>query len=88
MSLSEPSNDNTGLSAELYWRLQIERFSNKVSQMLYNNKTDPIGIAGDQERAAWNSLLEEDYRDLERQVTLHGSGEPHLTLPTLCTSPH
>lgn len=75
MSLSEPSNESTGLSSELYWRLQIERFSNKVSQMLYNNKTDPIGIASDQERAAWNSLLEEDYRDLEQHVTHRGSGQ-------------
>lgn len=58
---------------EIYWRLQIERFSNKVSQALYNNKTDPIGIAGAQERAAWISLLNEDYDALEQHVTRNAS---------------
>ncbi len=68
MSLSSPGGSSQQLPANLHWRLQIERFCDKVSQKFYNNRTDPIGITGDQERAAWTSLLIEDYRDLERKI--------------------
>ena len=78
-SLSEPGSDGSTVPAEIYWRLQIERFSNKVSQALYNNKTDPIGISGAQERAAWISLLIEDYDNLEQQVTRNATRKREST---------
>lgn len=67
-------NSEGGLPPELHWRLQVERFADKVSQKFYNNRTDPIGVTGDQERAAWISLLVEDYHDLERRMSGRANG--------------
>ncbi|KAL9055036.1 MAG: hypothetical protein Q9162_003801 [Coniocarpon cinnabarinum] len=66
------------LPSELYWRLQIERLCNKVSRLCYMNRSDPIGLARDEERPTLISILSEDYRDLEAQIA--GQHPPLLDL--------
>lgn len=67
-SIARPCADDTLLSPDLYWRLQIERFSNRVSQNFYVNRTDSLGVSSDQERKTWMGVLAEEYHDLERDV--------------------
>lgn len=73
-SLPRPAlNDARGANPELYWRLQIERFCNRVSLNFYNNKSSPIGIASAEERAVWMSVLMEEYQKLKDEIDLQGS---------------
>lgn len=73
-SLKQPStNDPKGLSLELFWRLQIERFCNRISLNFYNNRNNPIGITSADERAVWMNVLMEEYQRLSREIEAQGS---------------
>lgn len=73
-SLKQPStNDPKGLSLELYWRLQIERFCHRISHNFYNNKNNPIGITAADERAIWMNVLMEEYQRLKSDIEAQGS---------------
>jgi len=72
-TLSQPTSISRSPLDEIYYLLQIERFVDKVSRKFYNNSADPLGVASDQERATWISLLNEDYKELEGHLALHGS---------------
>lgn len=73
-SLKQPAtNDPKGLSLELFWRLQIERFCNRISQNFYNNRNNPIGITSPEERAVWMNVLVEEYQRLRTEIESQGS---------------
>lgn len=72
-TLPQPSSLSKSPLDDIYYPLQIERFVDKVSRKFYNNSADPLGVAGDQERATWISLLIEDYRELEGHLALQGT---------------
>lgn len=56
------------LPPEVRVRLQIEKFCDKISQTLYTNRRDPVGVLSDKERNVMASVLFKDFEDLEGQV--------------------
>ncbi|KAI9781289.1 MAG: hypothetical protein M1839_006082 [Geoglossum umbratile] len=56
------------LPEELAVRLRIEKFCDKVTKGLYSNRSDPVGLANDDQRAAMVSLLVREFEDLEMEV--------------------
>ena len=61
------------LPADVEKRIQIEKFSSKVTKALYSNRLDPVGLASDSERPALTSLLAREYEDLEQDTRLEDS---------------
>lgn len=49
-------------------RLLIERFSSKVTEALYRNRSDPVGLAGDNERSTLTKILSNEYEEVERRL--------------------
>lgn len=78
-TLTSLPNPGTNLPAGLYRRLQVERFCNKVSRLVYSNKSDPLGLTRDEERPSLIGILSEDYLELEHRLA--DSSEP---LEVLC----
>ena len=60
------------LADEVYGRLLIETFSNKVTKALYSNRLDPVGLVGDNERSVHTNFLAREYEDLEQKLQLDG----------------
>lgn len=56
------------LPSELKYRLDIEKFCDKVSKSLYSNHRDPVGLLTDEERFITTSILTQDFADLEGQL--------------------
>lgn len=67
------------LSPELEARLQIERFSDKVSKEMYSNASDPRGVAGDEHRAMLMRVYRRDYSELHASIMSQQLG-PIVTL--------
>ena len=61
------------LSDDVYGRLLIEKFSNKVTKALYSNRLDPVGLVSDEERSVHTTFLAREYEDLEQKLQLDGS---------------
>lgn len=61
------------LPDDVYGRLLIETFSNKVTKALYSNRLDPVGLVSDSERSVHTTFLARDYEDLEQMLQFHGS---------------
>ncbi|CAF9936651.1 MAG: hypothetical protein ALECFALPRED_006914 [Alectoria fallacina] len=61
------------LSDDVYGRLLIEKFSNKVTKALYSNRLDPVGLVSDNERSVHTTFLAREYEDLEQKLQLDGS---------------
>ena len=61
------------LTDEVYGRLLIETFSNKVTKALYSNRLDPVGLVSDSERLVHTTFLAREYEDLEQKLQLDGS---------------
>ncbi len=49
-------------------RLLIERFSNKVTQALYRNDFDPVGLVSDEQRSPLIIFLAREYHELEQKL--------------------
>ena len=60
------------LADEVYGRLLIETFSNKVTKALYSNRLDPVGLVSDNERSVHTNFLTREYEDLEQKLQLDG----------------
>lgn len=67
---------NFKLPHDIKARLEIEKFCDKVTKTLYNNRRDPVGLSGDKERPTLISLLSRDFHDLEDQVRSENDGRP------------
>ena len=61
------------LTDDVYGRLLIETFSNKVTKALYSNRLDPVGLVSDSERSVHTTFLAREYEDLEQKLQLDGS---------------
>lgn len=61
------------LSDDVYGRLLIEKFSNKVTKALYSNRLDPVGLVSDDERSVHTTFLSREYEDLQQKLQLDGS---------------
>ena len=57
---------NYKLPEDIKSMLEIEKFSDKVSRLLYGNPRDPVGLCGDQERPSLISILSRDFDELEQ----------------------
>ncbi|KAL9099774.1 MAG: hypothetical protein Q9163_004773 [Psora crenata] len=76
-------------------RLMIERFSSKVTEALYRNYSDPVGLASEEERSTLTKFLAQDYEELERRLQFPDSfsflylraAGLHLRLSILFASP-
>lgn len=53
------------LPREVFSRLQIERFVDKVSRTIYTNLNDPVGLPDDHTRSDLVKLLKQDLKELE-----------------------
>lgn len=49
-------------------RVIIERFCNKVTQALYSNRLDPVGLVDDSQRSVLTTLLARDLEELEQKL--------------------
>lgn len=76
LGASETVDPNFKLPHDIKARLQIEKFCDKVTKTLYNNRRDPVGLSGQQERSTLISLLSKDFHDLEDQVRSENDGRP------------
>lgn len=56
------------LPPEIYSRLQVEKFVDKVTKTIYQNATDPVGLPDDHIRSELVRLLDRDLKDLERRL--------------------
>lgn len=83
------------LPQEAAQRLLIERFSNRVTEALYMDSADPVGLVGNDNRQSLTKILAEEYRQLEHEVSgddgflmtyLRAAGL-HLHLSTFFDSP-
>lgn len=68
-------------------RIIIERFSSRVTEALYRNHSDPVGLASDENRSTFVKMLARDYQDVEARVQQPDSCKsvldrlpPHLAL--------
>lgn len=66
LSSSDTIDPNFKLPESIKPRLEIERFCDKVTKLLYANRRDPVGLSSDQERSSLISFLSRDFDDLER----------------------
>ena len=64
---------NFKLNDDVYGRLLIETFSNKVTKALYSNRLDPVGLVSENERLVHTTFLTREYEDLEQKLRLDGS---------------
>ena len=60
------------LSDDVYGRLLIETFTNKITKALYSNRLDPVGLVSDRERSVHTTFLAREYEDLEQKLQLDG----------------
>ena len=51
-------------------RLLIERFSNRVTEALYRDRSDPVGLVTDENRSTLTMFLAQDYEEVERKLQL------------------
>ena len=66
-----PNEASYQLPEEAEARLLIERFSNKVTQAIYSNDLDSVGLPSDTERSNLMRLLAGDLQSLESQLRSH-----------------
>lgn len=59
------------LPEEAEARLLIERFCNKVTQILYSNDSDPVGLPSDTERSNMMRFLANDLQELQATLKSH-----------------
>lgn len=71
-------------------RLLIERFSSRVTEALYRNHSDPVGLASDDNRSTFVKMLSRDYEDVEARVQQPDSCKSALAcvLPVTPIWPH
>ena len=62
---------NFQLPEEAEARLVIERYCNKVTQALYTNECDPVGLPSDMERSNLTRFLASDLQELEARLRKH-----------------
>lgn len=90
LSSNRSTDPNFQLPSELKYRLDIEKFCDKVSKSLYSNPRDPVGLLTDEERFITTSILSRDFAELEGQlhsVNNRKSCPAHTNLHMLtCTS--
>ncbi|RJE18482.1 Transcription factor [Aspergillus sclerotialis] len=79
LSSSDTADQNFKLPENIRSRLEIEKFCDKVTKVLYTNRRDPVGLCSDQERSALISFLSRDYDELE-QVMGHNDSITSLYL--------
>ena len=56
------------LPREVEHRLHIERFVNHVTESLYMDKADTVGLVSDRDRAVLTKFLAAEYKDLEKRL--------------------
>ena len=65
---------NYRLPDEIEARLAIERFCNKVTKAFYNNRLDPVGLVGDEQRSVMTDFLNRDFQEIEETLKPGTSG--------------
>lgn len=65
LSSSDSMDANFKLPEDIWPRLEIEKFCDKVTKALYTNRRDPVGLCSDQERSTLISFLSRDFDELE-----------------------
>ena len=73
------SNPSYELPAEIYTRLRIERFVDKVSRTIYSNPNDPVGLADDHTRHQLVQILTQDLKELEQKLQNEQSENAAIT---------
>lgn len=68
------------LPEEAEARLLIERYCNKVTQALYTNDFDPVGLPSDAERSNLTRFLASDLQELETKLSTHTNTTCKLAL--------
>ncbi|KAI5288573.1 hypothetical protein KEM54_005105, partial [Ascosphaera aggregata] len=68
LSESASVDPNFRLPREIKSRLDIEMFCAKVSECLYGNRKDPVGLSNDEERYILIKVLSQELEDLQKIV--------------------
>lgn len=71
------TDSNFTLPSPVGDHLRFERFAEKVSNTLYSNRQNPVGLASDTERQTYVNFLASDFADLEEEIP---DGSPTMTL--------
>ncbi|KMP04662.1 Zn(II)2Cys6 transcriptional activator [Coccidioides immitis H538.4] len=77
LSSGETIDSTFRLLPDIKSRLDIEKFSDKVTKALYSSHRDPVGVVNDEERTVMTSVLLRDFEDLETR--LHSQQQDPLT---------
>lgn len=56
------------LPREVEHRLSIERFCNHVTEALYMDKADAVGLVSDRDRSILTKFLASQYKELEQKL--------------------
>lgn len=73
------SNPNYELPADIYGRLQIEKFVDKVSRTIYSNHNDPVGLPDDSIRSELVKILDRELRELEQKLEANETENSAIT---------
>lgn len=73
LSSIDSMDANFKLPEDINSRLEIEKFCDKVTKVLYTNRRDPVGLCSDQERSPLISFLSRDFDALEQSRGLNDS---------------
>ena len=73
------SNPNYELPADIYGRLQIEKFVDKVSRTIYSNQNDAVGLPDDHIRSELVMILDQELRDLEQRLEIQHADNTAIT---------
>lgn len=68
LSSSDSLDPNFKLPDDIRPRLEIEKFCDRVTQALYTNRRDPVGLTSDHERSTMIAFLSRDFEELEEQL--------------------
>lgn len=68
LSSSAASDPNFALPPDISTALSIEKFCDRISQSLYRNRKDPVGLCSDDERYVTIKILAQDLEDLESKI--------------------
>ena len=79
---NNPRPEGFKLPEEMNARLRIEQFVDKVTRVLYNNSTDPVGLGHEKGRSSLVSMFAGDLKELEDSFKAHSEVPGMITIPT------
>ncbi|WEW58953.1 hypothetical protein PRK78_004421 [Emydomyces testavorans] len=84
LSSGEAMEPTFKLPPDIKSRLDIEKFSDKVTKALYSSHHDPVGLVNDEERTVMTSVLSRDFEELESKLNPEQDRAYHNSYVHVC----